>query len=110
MHVFTVYIFPSEKMRRDYFKIMWGCIFIIMIISVRFIILFSYHVFATVTHYNVCVMQWQCSGLMFCCKYSIPRGCSHICGEALALWNLQWVVVTDSAFDLPSLTPLSVAG
>ena len=129
MHVFAVFIFTSERMRQDYFKLSLGCIILIIIIALHFIIVFmtclpqllttkcvscsgnaAAKCSAVRTHYKVCIMQWQCSGQVFCCTDSIPRGCSHICGDSLALCNLCWFVVTASELDQPSLTPSSVAG
>ena len=68
-HKKQAFIFQSETMRRNYFKFRLGC----SIISLHF------------THSKVCIMQWQCSGLLFSCTDSIPGDCSHIFGEAVAL-------------------------
>ena len=106
VHVFIVFIFSSETMRRDHFKLRLGFIFITMIIAIHFF----YHMCTTAMHYKVCTMQWQCSGLVLCCTDSIPRGCSYVCGDSLALYNLCWFVVTASELDQQSLTPLSLAG
>ena len=83
VHAFTAFIFPSGGNAKKLFQI-----------QVRLNYYFAtfyyfdfYHVFTTATHYKVCIMRWQCSGLVFYCTDSIPRDCSHICGEALALCN-----------------------
>ena len=68
-----------------------------------------YHSYALQSVHHTVAMQWP-SVLLYGSIDSIPRGCSHICGDSLALCNLCWFVVTASELDQPSLTPLSVAG
>ena len=102
MHVFTAFIFPSEQCGEIISSLLYY--------FAAFYYFASYHLFTTATHYKACIavaMQWP---IVFCCTDSIPRDCSHICGEALALRNLRWFVVTASELDQPSVTPLSVAG
>ena len=91
MHVFTAFIFPSEQCEEIISNLGYAALLFCYIFYFVF-----YHVFTTATHYKVCIMQWQCSGQVFCCTDSIPRDCSHISGEALALCNLNWFVVTSS--------------
>ena len=57
VHVFTAFIFPSETIRRNYFKFRLGCI----IISLHFSILFLSRVCHTCTLQSVrhaVAMQW----------------------------------------------------
>ena len=98
VHVFTAFIFPVNNSRK---------LFEIQVRLHYYFATFYYfafhHVFTTATHYKVCIMRWQCSGLVFCCTDSIQRDCSHICGEALALCNLSCFVVAACELDQPSL-------
>ena len=58
MHVFTAFIYPSETMRRDYFKIRLGCVIIIMIISLHFFVSRVCHSYALQSVHHAVAMQW----------------------------------------------------
>ena len=92
--VFTIYIFPSETMLRDYLKFRLGCIIIII----------SLHFFITCLPQLHTTMCAQYSGLMF----SLEAAVSFVEGNLHC--NLCWFVVTARELDLPSLMPLSIAG
>ena len=110
VRVFTVFIFPSETINETR----------LFQIKVRlhyyyydYFSTFFYHVFTTCSyslqsgHHAVAMLH---AHLVFCCTDSIPRRCSHIYGDSLALCNLCWFVVTASELDQPYLSSLSVAG
>ena len=61
--------------------------------------------------YHSCALQSVRNAVAWCSVRIdlIPRGCSHICDKALALYNMCWLVATASELDLPSLRSLSVA-
>ena len=75
-----------------------------MIISLHFIILFSYHVFTTVTHFKVCIssdnaVAW-CSAVRI---RSLEAGVTFVARHL----HCKWFVVMDTELDQLSLTPLA---